>query len=321
MKMMQKIFLLENQLGYEALKMVEVAVPKPKSHEVLLKHTAIGVNFHDLQYINGQLPLETRHFIPGMEAVGIIEAIGDEVTTYNIGQRVGYATAIGGGFAQYRTIEESMIFPVHEAISDEAAVINLTKGMTAHYLMRRTYFVRPEMQILIHGALSGVARLMVALATHYKAKIWGTVERNSQKDEAKACGYTDVFTYDEFASRLENDKFNVVYDGIGGDLIARSINSTQPFGLLVNFGAASGDFMMPQIEELKKKSLFLTFPSIYNYKQSNAELYLSALEVFALIHGGVFPATTNFKYKFEDIPMLVKNIGERKNSRPVAIIL
>jgi NADPH2:quinone reductase len=321
MKTTQRVFWLDEQSGLKSLKLAEISIPKPKDNEILIKHTAIGINFTDYQYISGAIPLPKTPFIPGMEAVGIVEAVGKSIKTYNVGQRVGYATSIGGGFSEYRTLREELIFPIHDGISDESAVINLTKGMTAHYLMRRTFFVHPEMKILLHGALSNVARLMVPLAKHYKAEIYGTVEKDSQVKIAKDLGYSNVFTYSEFDKHISKNTFNVVYDGIGGGLLSRSINVIQPFGLLVNFGNAINPFVMPSRESLEKKSLFLTFPNIQNYKQNNKELCLRALEVFALIYGGIFPSVAKSKYSFEEIPVAIKNIEERKNVGPIAIML
>jgi NADPH2:quinone reductase len=321
MKTTQKVFWIEEQLGAKSLKLAEITIPKPKAHEVLIRHTAIGINFEDYKYISGQIPLTKKPFIPGMEAVGIVEAIGSDIKTYGIGQRVGYATAPGGAFSEYRTIKEELIFPIHEQISDESAVINLTKGMTAHYLMSRTFFIRPEMKILVHGASSNVAKLMAALAKHYKAEIFGTVATNDKIKSLKKIGYQDVFTYEEFDQQVKEDAFNVVYDCIGTDLLARSIKCIQPFGLLVNFGNAMGDFVMPAIESSAKKSLFLTFPKLQNYKKYNKELHMSALEVFALIYGGVFTKNATEKYSFDQIPFVIRNIEERKSIGLAAIIL
>jgi NADPH2:quinone reductase len=322
MKIEQKVFYLNSQSGYDSLKLSTEQILKPDPHQVLLKHAAIGINFIDIEYIYGKRALPKQDFIPGVEAVGTVVALGDKVKTYAIGQRIGYATSAGRGFAQYSVIEEKLIFPLHQDISYEAAIINLTKGMTVHYLMRRTFFVHPKMKILIHGALSRVAKLMLSLAKYYKAEVFATVSKLSQIDEAKKLGYKDVFTYDDFDKVIPNSQFNAVYDGVGGNLLSRSTKVIQPFGLLVGFGNASGsNIVMPNLQEMMDSSLFLTFPVLQKYKQDNRELYLSALEVFALIYGGIFPSVAEHKYSFEEIPLAIKNIAERKNLGSVAIIL
>jgi NADPH2:quinone reductase len=322
MKTEQKVFYLNSQLGHDSLKLSTKSIVKPSPWQVLIKHAAIGVNFADLEYIYGKKPLPYKDFIPGMEAVGTIVSLGDKVKTYNIGQKIGYATNQGSGFSQYATVEERLIFPLHEDISYEAAVINLTKGMTAHYLLRRTFFVRPKMKILIHGGLSRVARLMLSLGRYYKAEVFATISKSEDVDKTKKLGYRDVFTHDDFDKKISSDTFNVIYDAIGGDLLARSTKVIQPFGLLVGFGNASNeDTVMPSSHEMASKSLFLTFPMLQKYKQDNRELYLSALEVFGLIYAGVFPSVAEHKYDFEDIPLAIKNIAERKNLGPAAIIL
>jgi NADPH2:quinone reductase len=322
MRTEQKVFCLNAQLGWDSLKLSTVPIPELEPLQILIKHAAIGINFTDIEYIYGKKPLPNKDFIPGIEGVGKVVAVGSAVKTYGIGQRVGYASSNGLGFAQYSAVEEKIIFPLHEDISYEAAIINLTKGMTAHYLLRRTFFVRPKMKILIHGGLSRVAKLMLSLGKYYKAEVFATVSSREKIDEAKKLGYRDVFTYEDFDKIIPNGKFNVVYDSIGGDLLARSTKVIQPFGLLVGFGNSSNrDTFMPDRHEMMNSSLFLTYPQLQNYKQDNRELYLSALEVFALIYSGVFPSVAEHKYGFEEMPLAIKNIVERKNLGPVAIIL
>lgn len=322
MRTEQKVFYLNAQLGWDSLKLSTARIDEPAAQQVLIKHAAIGINFTDIEYIYGKKPLPKPDFIPGIEGVGKVVAVGSAVKTYGIGQRVGYASSNGLGFAQYSAVEERIIFPLHEDISYEAAIINLTKGMTAHYLLRRTFFVRPKMKVLIHGGLSRVAKLMLSLGKYYKAEVFATVSSREKIDEAKKLGYRDVFTYEDFDKIIPNGKFNVIYDSVGGDLLARSTKVIQPFGLLVGFGNSSNrDALMPDRHEMMDSSLFLTFPQLQNYKQDNRELYLSALEVFALIYSGVFPSVAEHKYGFEEIPLAIKNIAERKNLGPVAIIL
>ena len=187
--------------------------------------------------------------------------------------------------------------------------------------MRRTFFVRPNMNILVHGALSRLAIIMCKLAKHYNCKIFGTVERGEQIEEASKMGYEKVLTYQDFDQQIPDNTFSVTYDCIGGDLLSRSIKSMKSFGLLVGFGQVLDVFRMPQRQDLSRKSLFITFTELQDYKKNHQELHLSALEVFALIYGGILPSKATKCYSFEEIPLAVKSVQDRQKLGPIAVLL
>ena len=212
--MKQKIFWIEKQSDASSLAPTTIGIPIPRDNEVLIKHSAIGINFMDYEYCRGTINLPKVPMIPGIEAVGTIEKLGKDVTKFRLEQRVAYGTAIGGAYTQYRTIEHEYLIPVPDEISDEAVVTNLTKGMTAHYLLRRTFFVRPNMYVLIHGAASGVGQLMIRLLAHYKANVIGTVGSDSKINNVKGCikvlNYNRDFEKDIW-SLTNGQGVNVVY--------------------------------------------------------------------------------------------------------------
>ncbi|MGV2433094.1 MAG UNVERIFIED_CONTAM: zinc-binding dehydrogenase [Rickettsiaceae bacterium] len=211
---------------------------------MLIRHEAIGVNFIDYEYLRGSIKSNAENLTPGIEAVGIVEAVGKDVTYIKVGQRVGYATANSGAYAEYRTIKSYYVFPIHDSISSEAAALNMVKGMSAHYLMRRTFFLREGMTILIHGAASNLGKLMIKLAKEWKIQVIGSARSEEKINNLLKLGISKAFNYnveDQEKTIMEytkNQNVSVVYDFIGGPLLKNSLKCLVPFGLAVSAGNA-----------------------------------------------------------------------------------
>ena len=321
---MQKIFQIKSVGGKNILEQSSSDIPVPKDDEVLIKHKAIGVNFAEYDILRSNSLLEP--IIPGIEAVGVVEQLGKNVKDFSLGQRVGYATVLSGAYAEYRVIKHSYLFPIPDVTSDEAAVLNLVKGMTAHYLMRRTFFLREGMTILIHGAASNVGKRMMRLAREYKVKVIATVGSDEKKQIPKDINAIETYNYikDDFVSDVmgltDNKGVDVVYDFIGGDMLKKSLKCLQNFGVAISAGAAEARPSQIDPLLLASKSLFLTTPRLHNYKQNKTELMLSVAEVCTLIAAKVFPAIADKKYSFDQIPDALDDVAARRaNSRVVLL--
>jgi NADPH2:quinone reductase len=321
-----KIFYIKNINNKNTLEQEEVPIPTPADDEILIRHEAIGINFIDYEYLRGTMTLSQDPMVPGIEAVGVIEAIGSKVNNLKKGQRIGYATALGGAYAEYRTIKLQHVFPIPESITSQAAALNLVKGMTAHYLMRRTFFTREGMTILIHGAASNVGKLMIKLAAEYKINVIATVGSDDKKQIVKSLGVDAVFNYqteDFIAGTNELTKkagVPVVYDFIGGDLLKQSVKCMTPFGLLVSSGNAMDKSHVINPALLSARSLFLTAPRLNQYKRDKSELMLSVMEVCGLISSGVFPIRADKKYSFDQIPEALQDVGERNSVSKIVLL-
>ncbi len=355
----QRLYQVNYSSGTPSLEVVHASVPDPQDDEVLIKHTAIGINFQDYEYYR-QIPANKSNLIipktklgrvikaikkvvmgfsttanninpivPGMEAVGTIAKLGKSVKDFKLGQRVGYCTIPYGAYSYYRTIKSNYVFAIPDQISDEAAATNLTKGMTAHYLMRRTFYVRPDMTILIHAGSSAVGQAMIRLAREYNAVVITTVGHNDKIHIVKNLGVKreHILNYNDDnwvkkVKEITNFKgVNVVYDCLGKQTVVNSINCLMSFGLMVIFGQITGSIAVIDPKLLTRKSLFLTMPHLQYYKQNNIELLLSSLEVFALIEKGVFSQKPAKIYSFKDIPQAINDIATRSHPGAKIIVL
>jgi NADPH2:quinone reductase len=321
-----KIFLVKTSDNKNILEQVEVPIPSPADDEILIRHEAIGINFIDYEYLRGTIPLLQSPMVPGIEAVGVIEAVGSKVKNLKKGQKVGYATVLGGAYAEYRTIKFQYVFPVPESITSQAAALNMVKGMTAHYLMRRTFFTREGMTILIHGAASNVGKLMLKLAREYKITVIATVGSDDKKQLVQELGAATAFNYntEDFVAGTNEltQKIGVpvVYDFIGGDLLKQSMKCMIPFGLLVSAGNCLEKSHPITPASLSARSLFFTTPRLNQYKRDKPELMLSIIEICGLISSGAFPGQADKQYRFDEIPEALKDIESRKPISKVVLL-
>lgn len=232
--------------GPEVLRLESVEVPAPRSHEVLLRHTAIGVNYHDAYVRSGLYRTLPLPGIPGLEAVGVVEAIGTAVTDFQCGDRVAYLTKGYGAYAEQRTIDASALVSVPKNISDDVAASLLLKGLTAQVLVESVYAVRANDWVLVHAAAGGVGSLLCQWASHLGANVIGTVGSQQKVDVAIAAGCSHVILYreEDFVNSVRQitggEGVQVAYDAVGKDTFFGSLECLAPCGHLANFGQASG---------------------------------------------------------------------------------
>jgi NADPH2:quinone reductase len=277
--------------GPEALVYEEVARPEPGPGEARVKVAAAGLNFIDVYHRLGRYPLSLP-ITPGMEAAGVVDAVGPGVTEVQPGQRVAYAMRIGA-YAEYAVVPAWMLVPVPDEISTADAAAVMLQGMTAHYLCYSTYPLRAGETALIHAAAGGVGQLLVQIAKGLGARIIATVSTEEKAQIARECGADEVILYTQVdfeteVKRLTNGRgVDVVYDSVGKDTFDRSLNCLRPRGMMVLYGASSGPVppFDPQILNAKG-SLFLTRPSLGPYVATHEELLQRAGDLFQWMQAG-----------------------------------
>jgi NADPH2:quinone reductase len=277
--------------GPTQLRLEEVPVPLPGPGQVLIRVEAAGVNFIDVYHREGlyRLPLP---FTPGREAAGVVERVGDGVTTCHPGDRVG-AESLTGGYAEYALVSADRAVPIPDGIDPRTAAAVLLQGLTAHYLAFSTYPLRPGDTCLVHAAAGGVGLLLCQIARRIGARVIGTVGSEEKARLAREAGAHDVIIYtrDDFqaeTSRLTGGAgVEVVYDSVGRTTFLKSLDCLVPRGMMVLYGQSSGpvDPVDPQLLN-QKGSLFLTRPTIAHYLRTREELLRRSQELFGWIADG-----------------------------------
>jgi NADPH:quinone reductase len=278
--------------GPEVLVYESYDAPAPGPGEALVKHAAIGLNYIDVYHRTGMYP-GTLPLTPGMEGAGTIESVGPGVTDLSPGQRVAYAGAPVGAYADLRVMPADKLVPLPDSISFETAAAMMLKGMTAQYLLRQTYAVKPGDTILFHAAAGGVGLIVGQWAKHLGATVIGTVSTPEKATLAKAHGYDHVIDYrcEDFVARVKEITGGrgvpVVYDGVGKDTFMRSLDCLSPLGMGVSFGSASGQVENFNLGVLSAKgSLFVTRPTLVTYTRTRDLLLACADDLFAAVSSG-----------------------------------
>jgi len=266
-------------------------VEAPKAQQVLLKQTAIGVNFIDTYFRSGLYPVDLPATL-GDEAVGIVEQVGQDVTEFSVGQRVAYSAA-KGAYTQYRVIDINELVPVPESIDDKVVATSLLRGMTVEYLFCRLHELKPSDTILIHAAAGGVGQIACQWARAIGATVIGTVSSAEKAHiaELNGCDYVINYTKQDFVEAVDEithgQKVDVVYDGVGKDTFMQSLDCLRVRGLMVSFGNASGKPDPLDVLELSKKgSLYLTRPTLYHYTRNREEILESAARYLSMLEKG-----------------------------------
>ncbi len=302
---MSKAIVVNKPGGPEVLRMKEVPLRPLGPNDVLVRHTAIGINYIDVYQRTGLYSMDANG-VPGVEAVGVVEAVGEKVEGFTVGSRVGYATTPYGAYCDKRVVHHKYLVAIPNYINDEVAAASLMKGMTAHYLLFRTFTVTNQHTIIIHAAAGGVGQFLCRWAKHIGAKVIATVGSEAKVQVAQSCGADHVICLakqnlvDEVEKITHGDGVVVVYDGIGKDTYKQSLECLMPLGLFVSYGQSSGPIENFDMSLLSRNSLYMTRPSIFVYKSHRAELVLSANEVFLMIQKGVLKPVINKKYRFTE---------------------
>jgi NADPH2:quinone reductase len=307
--------------GPEVLTYEDVEPGKPGKGEALIRHTAIGLNFIDVYYRTGLyaapggLPL-----IPGGEAAGTVIEVGEGVDNLRSGDRVAYAVGTGA-YCEQRVIAADRLVKVPDGISEEQAAGMMLKGMTAEYLLRRTFKVKPGGTILFHAAAGGVGLIAGQWAKHLGATVIGTAGSADKVALAKAHGFDHVINYREkdFVAEVKEitggKLCDVVYDSIGKDTFPGSLDCLRPLGMFVSFGQSSGPIPPFNLLLLSQKgSLFATRPSIFAYNAKPEALRESARALFEVVLSGAVKIEINQRYALKDAGRAQIDLEGRKTT-------
>ena len=312
--------------GPEVLKWEEIELGAPGPGEIRLKQSAIGLNYIDVYVRTGFYPQASFPFLPGMEGAGVVTAVGAGVTDLAIGDRVAYAGPIGA-YAQERLIAADRVVKIPASISEEIAAAIMLKGMTAEYLLRRTYRVGPETTLLFHAAAGGVGLIACQWARSLGATVIGTVGSAEKAKLALEHGATHVINYreEDFVARVKEltkgKGVDIVYDSVGKDTFPGSLDCLRPLGLWVSFGQASGPVPEFKITLLSQKgSLFATRPSLGNYIATREDLVASANGLFEVVESGKVKIAVKQTYPLSEAARAHRELEARATTGSTLLI-
>ncbi len=292
--------------GPEKLVWEQVPLPSPKPGEALVRHKAVGLNFIDVYFRTGLYKAPALPAVIGMEGSGVVEAIGTGVTDVAVGDRVAYAMGPIGAYADARTIRAELLVKIPEEIAFETAAAMMLQGLTAQYLLRRTYRVKAGETILIHAAAGGVGLIAVQWAKALGATVIGTVSTPEKAELAKALGADHVvLTSEDLVARVNEitggARLPVVYDSVGRDTFIPSLDCLAPFGLLVSYGNASGPVTGVDLGILGTKgSLYVARPTLVTHSAKRADMLANAEELFEVVRSGKVRININQTYALKD---------------------
>lgn len=321
-----KAIRFEKTGGPEVLQYVDVTVPPPKEGEVRLRHTAIGLNYIDTYHRSGLYPLTLPSGI-GLEAAGVIEALGPGVKGFKAGDRVAYGTGALGAYAEARNYPANRLVKLPKAIADETAAAMMLKGMTVRYLLRATYKVKRGETILLHAAAGGVGLILSQWAKALGVKVIGTVGSEAKVDIAKAhgCSWVINSSKEDVARRVreitKGEGVPVVYDGVGQATLMASLDSLRPRGLLVSFGNASGPVKALDLGLLSAKgSLYVTRPTLFSYTATDADFRDTATDLIEIVKSGKVKIPVNQRYALSDAAQAHRDLEARQTTGSTVLL-
>ena len=312
--------------GPEVLKLETVNLEKPSPEEVTIEHKAIGLNFIDTYHRSGLYPLELPSGI-GAEGAGIIKEIGAKVEGFSVGDKVAYAGAPLGAYSSERNYPTKNLIKIPDEISFEVAATLMTKGLTAYYLLFKTYAVSSNETLLFHAAAGGVGQIFCQWAKSLGCKVIGTVGSDEKISIAKKNGCDFVINYskDDFAKKVleftKNIGVSVVYDGVGKNTFHKSIECLKTRGMMVSFGNASGSLDNIDVKKsIQPKGLYFTRPAMWHYLSTNDEIQEGANKIFEKIKLGKIKLEIFKKYRLDEVVQAHKDLESRKITGSAIII-
>lgn len=324
---MSKAIVINAHGGPEAMTFSEVEPGRPGEGQALVRHTAIGLNFIDVYYRVGLYPAPGGlPLTPGGEAAGVVVEVGKGVDWVKPGDRVAYAIGIGA-YAEQRVIAADRLVRLPDFITDEQAAAMMLKGMTAEYLLRRTFKVKGGDTILFHAAAGGVGLIAGQWAKHLGATVIGTAGSADKIELARAHGYDHVINYRdkdfvaEVAAITGGRKCDVVYDSVGKDTFEGSLDCLRPLGLMALFGQSSGPVPPVNLGILAQKgSLFVTRPTLFTYNARREDLEASAKALFDVVESGAVGIRINQRYPLADAARAHADLEARKTTGATVLI-
>jgi NADPH2:quinone reductase len=311
--------------GPEKMRWEEVQVGDPGAGEVRVRNTAIGLNFIDTYHRNGMYPMALP-FTLGTEGAGVVEAVGPKVKEFKVGDRVAYANPVGA-YAEVLLRPADRLVKIPAGIDDKVAAAIMLKGMTAWYLVKRTYKVRKGETILVHAAAGGVGQILCQWAKSLGATVIGTVGSDEKAVLAKkaGCKHVIVTSKEKFVERVKaitkGAGVPVVYDGVGKDTFMDSLDCLAPCGMMVSFGNASGAVTQFNPGVLAQKgSLFLTRPTLFTYTAKRADLLKAAQDLFSVVKKKAVRISINQTYPLREAAQAHRDLEARKTTGSTVLL-
>ena len=312
--------------GPEVMKWEAVEVGAPAAKEIRVRHTAVGLNYIDTYHRTGLYKIALPSVI-GREGAGVVDAVGSEVTELKVGDRVAYASAPIGSYSEMRLVAADRVVKIPASVTDQQAASMMLKGMTAQYLIRRTYPIKPGDTILFHAAAGGVGLILCQWAKHLGATVIGTVGSEEKATLARANGCDHVINYrtEDFVARVAEitggKKCAVAYDGVGKDTFMKSLDCVRPRGLVALFGNASGKVEPLDLGMLAAKgSLFVTRPTLDTHVATREELVNTANELFDVVGRGIVKLEINQTYALKDAVQAHRDLEARKTTGSTVLL-
>ena len=312
--------------GPEVLCLEEVEIGAPAPGKARVRHHAIGLNFIDTYHRSGLYPLPLPSGI-GLEGAGVVEAVGEGVRDLAVGDRVAYAGGPVGAYSEVRCLPAERLLRLPEALSFETGAAMMLQGLTAAYLLRRTYRVQPGDAVLIHAAAGGVGLIACQWAKALGATVIGTVSTEIKAELARqhGCDHVILYTREDVAKRVREitggEGVAVVYDGVGKDTFMASIDSLRVRGTMVSFGNASGP--VPPFEPLllsQKGSLFFTRPILAHHTAKRDELLDLGGELFEKVLAGQVKIEVNQRYALAEAAQAHRDLEARKTTGSTVLV-
>jgi NADPH:quinone reductase len=310
--------------GPETLVWEEVPKPGPKTGEVLIAQKAVGLNYIDVYFRTGLYKAPSMPVTIGMEGAGVVEAVGEGVTEFAVGDRVAYAGALGA-YAEYRCAPADKLVKIPEGISFEQAAAMMLQGMTAQFLVKRTYAVKRGETILVHAAAGGVGSILIQWAKHLGATVIGVVSTPEKAALIKGLGADHaLLTSENIPARVKEITHGamlpVVYDSVGRDTFITSLDCLAPRGLMISYGNASGPVTTDLGVLAAKGSLYVTRPTLNTYTAKREDLVATANDLFAVVKSGAVKIAVNQTFPLKDAAEAHRALESRKTTGSTVLI-
>ena len=322
---MPKAIRIHKQGGPDVLNWEDVQVGDPAAGQIRVRHTAVGLNYIDTYQRSGLYPMPMPATL-GMEAAGIIEAVGPGVAGLRKGDHVAYSSQ-PGAYSEVRLAAADKVVKVPRGVSDQDAAAMMLKGMTAQYLIRQIYKVKAGDTILIHAAAGGVGLIVCQWAKSLGATVIGTVSTPAKAQLARenGCDHPIITTQENFVEQVakitKGAKLPVVYDSVGKDTFEGSLDCLRPMGLLVSFGQSSGSIAPVNLGVFAQKgSLFFTRPSLMNYTATRAQLETVSKDLFKAVKSGAVKIRIDQTYALKDTRKAHEDLEGRKTTGQTILI-
>ena len=323
---MSKSVIINKHGGSEVLELKDVSVPSPGPEQIKVKNLAIGLNYIDTYHRSGLYPIKLPCGI-GLEGAGVIQEVGSGVKNFSKGDDIAYAALPLGSYSDERVIPEKIAVKIPDGITHKIAASIMTKGLTAYYLLYKTYKVSANETLLFHAAAGGVGQIFCQWAKSIGCKLIGTVGSDEKVDMAKKNGCDFVINYrkENFDKKVleitENKGVDVVYDGVGKDTFEKSINCLKVRGMMVSFGNSSGSLNLIDVKKyIVPKSIFFTRPALMNYMANRNELEEGTQSLFEQIKFGKVKIKIFKEYNLSDVRKAHEDLESRKIIGPAILI-